>query len=86
MGSHLGPLLADTFMYKLEKEMQEGMLGKFMLYKRYVGGTLIIGNNSKSIENLITLSNHIHPDIGVTSELESINKLGFLDISMTMID
>ncbi|CAH8847754.1 unnamed protein product [Trichobilharzia szidati] len=64
----------------------QGMFGEFMLYKRYVDDTLIIGNNSKSIENFITLFNHIHPNIRVTSELESNNKLGFLDITMTRRD
>ncbi|CAH8837417.1 unnamed protein product [Trichobilharzia szidati] len=85
MGSPLGPLLADMFMSKLEKQMQ-GMLGEFILYKRYVDDTLIIGDNIKSIENFITLFNHIHPNIRVTSERESNNKLGFLDITMTRRD
>ncbi|VDQ11152.1 unnamed protein product [Trichobilharzia regenti] len=61
----------------------QGTLGEFMLYKRYVDDTLIISNNSKSIESFITLFNHIHPNIRVTSELESNNKLGILDITMT---
>ncbi|VDQ04457.1 unnamed protein product [Trichobilharzia regenti] len=70
------PLLADIFMSTLEKQMQR-MLGEFMLYKRCVDDTLIIGNNnSKSLENFITLFNNIHPNIRVTSELESNNKLG----------
>ncbi|VDQ01712.1 unnamed protein product [Trichobilharzia regenti] len=85
MGSPLGPLLADIFMSKLQKQMQ-GMLGEFMLYKRHLNDTLIIGNNSKSIENFITLFNHMHPNIRMTSELESNNKLGFMDITMTRRD
>nr|CAH8852966.1 unnamed protein product [Trichobilharzia regenti] len=73
-------------MPKLEKQMQ-GVLGEFMPYKRrYVDDTLIIGNISKSIENYITLFKHIHPNIRVTSELESNNKLGFLDITMSRRD
>ncbi|VDQ09385.1 unnamed protein product [Trichobilharzia regenti] len=81
MGSPLGPLSAGIFMLKLERQMQ-GILGEFMLYKRSVDDTLVIGNNSKSIN----LFNEIHPTIRVTSELESNNKLGFPDIIMTRRD
>ncbi|VDP98663.1 unnamed protein product [Trichobilharzia regenti] len=62
------------------------MPGKVLLYKRYVDDTLIIGNNIKSIENFITLFNHIHPNIPVASELESNNNRRFLDIAMTRRD
>ncbi|VDQ10735.1 unnamed protein product [Trichobilharzia regenti] len=69
-------------MSKLEKQMQ-GMLVKFMLNKRYVDDTLIIANNGQAIENIITLFNQIYPNIQVTSEIESNNKLGILDTTMT---
>ncbi|VDQ08758.1 unnamed protein product [Trichobilharzia regenti] len=66
MGSPFGPLLADIFMSKLVKQILR-ILGEFMSHKRYMDDRLIIGNNSKSIENFI---NNIHPNIRVTSELE----------------
>ena len=80
MGSPLGPLLANIFMISLE----DSTLPKLELYlcnwKRYVDDTFAYVLPDKIDMILHELSSY-HPNIKFTYELESNNKLAFLDVS-----
>ena len=80
MGSPLGPLLANIFMISLE----DSTLPKLELYlcnwKRYVNDTFADVLPDK-IDMILHELHSYHPNIKFTYELESNNKLAFLDVS-----
>ena len=80
MGSSVGPLLANIFMISLE----DSTLPKLELYlcnwKRYVDDTFAYVIPDK-IDMILHELHSYHPNIKFTYELESNNKLAFLDVS-----
>ena len=80
MGSPLGTLLANIFMISLE----DNNLPKLELYlrnwKRYLDDTFAYVLLDK-IDMILHELNSYHPNIKFTYELESYNKLAFLDVS-----
>ena len=80
MGSPLGPLLANIFMISLE----DSTLPKLELYlcnwKQYVNDTYAYDLPDK-IDMILHELNSYHPNIKFTYELESNNKVAFLDVS-----
>ena len=81
MGSPLGPLLADIFVAKLEKQISNILKG-LPLYKRYVDDILVISRSPAHTYELLATMNNLHPNIRFTVESEKNNQLAFLDISM----
>ena len=80
MGSSLGPLLANIFMIQVE----DSTLPKLELYlcnwKQYVDDTYAYDLPDK-IDMILHELNSYHPNIKFTYELESNNKVAFLDVS-----
>jgi len=71
MGSPLGPLMANAFMCKIEKQLEtENQMPT--LYKRYVDDSLsAMPDVKRASEFLTTLNNsHPRPSIDFTMELE----------------
>ncbi|KAL9976394.1 hypothetical protein ACROYT_G013692 [Oculina patagonica] len=81
MGSPLGPLMANTFMCNIEKQLEtRNEMPAF--YKRYVDDTLsAMPDVETSSEFLITLNNS-HPSINFTMELEENGRLPFLGMDI----
>ena len=77
MGSPLGPLMANAFMCKIEKQLErENKLPIF--YKRFVDDTLSAKAASEFLETL----NKTHPSIDFTMELEENGRLPFLGMDV----
>ena len=81
MGSQWGPLLADIFGAKLEKQISNILKG-LPLYKRYVDDILVISRSPAHTYELLATMNNLHPNIRFTVESEKNNQLAFLDISV----
>ncbi|KAA3679319.1 uncharacterized protein DEA37_0000788 [Paragonimus westermani] len=79
MGSPLGPILADFFMLKIERELATDIAG-LSYYKRYVDDTLAFSRSKQAIDNLVQRLNSCHPNLKVTCEFGTDNCLPFLDI------
>ncbi|KAL9986971.1 hypothetical protein ACROYT_G001201 [Oculina patagonica] len=81
MGSPLGPLMANTFMCNIEKQLEtRNEMPAF--YKRYVDDTLsAMPDVETASEFLITLNNS-HPSINFTMELEENGRLPFLGMDI----
>ena len=81
MRSPLGPLMANTFMCNIEKQL-EARNKMPAVYKRYVDDTLsTMPNKETASEFLMTLSNS-HLSINFTMELEENGRLPFLGIDI----
>jgi hypothetical protein len=79
MGSPLGCLFADIFMSQIE-EAGRHCISTTTFYRRYVDDTLIICKDQTHAIQLLREMNTIHPNIRFTCEMESENKLPFLDL------
>jgi len=79
MGSPLGPLIADVFMHSMEQKLEPHIASQ-LLYRRYVDDILVITKNSDDASNLAERFNSVHPNLKVTWESETSNKLPFLDV------
>ena len=79
MGSPLGPVLADTFMVKLEQNIITTLSKDVSLWKRYVDDTICFVN-SNCINHVLELLNSFHSNIKFTTEIEIENKIAFSDI------
>ena len=81
MGSPLGPLMANAFMCKIEKQLEtENKLPTF--YKRYVDDTLSVMPDLTAASEFLTTLNESHPSINFTMELEENGKLPFLGMNV----
>ena len=77
MGSPLGPLMANTFLCSLEKQLKlRNKLPSF--YRRYVDDTLTIMKDEVSAYSFLHVFNDLHPSISFTMELSTQNTLPFL--------
>ncbi|XP_073237961.1 uncharacterized protein [Porites lutea] len=81
MGSPLGPLMANAFMCKIEKQLEtENKLPTF--YKHYVDDTLSAMPDLTAASEFLTTLNESHPSINFTMELEENGKLPFLGMNV----
>ena len=77
MGSPLGPLMANAFMYSIEDRLQDqGKLLEF--YKRHVDDTLSIMPDTETAEAFLSSLNESHPSVSFTMELGEHGRLPFL--------
>lgn len=81
MGNPLSPFIAEIFMSKLEKKMEEECLMP-RIWMRYVDDIFAIVDKEE-LENLNNCINKIHKNIEFTVEIEEDGKLPFLDILVT---
>ena len=80
MGSPLGPLLAKIFIISLEDSTLPKLELHLCNWKRYVDGTFAYVLPDK-IDMILHELHSYHPNIKFTCEMESNNKLAFLDVS-----
>ena len=85
MGSCLSPFLADLFMDHLENNfILTNNNSEIIHWFRYVDDCLCILNcDAHGAENLLNKLNNIHPKISFTLEVESNQKINFLDLTIT---
>ena len=80
MGSPLGPLMANAFMCKIEKQLEiENKLPIF--YKRFVDDTLSAMPDPEAASEFLTTLNKSNPSID-TMELEENGRLPFLGMDV----
>jgi len=81
MGSPLGPLLANVFMYSIEAKLQQdGKLPSFHL--RYVDDTLTIMPDRESADCFLRNRNDCHPSIKFRMEVETDASLPFIGVRL----
>ena len=77
MGSPLGPLVANAFLYSNEEQLERGnKLPSF--YRRYVDDTVSSVPDIQSATTFLATLNECHPSIHFTMEIADSNKLPFL--------
>ena len=88
MGNPLGPTLANAFLCHHEKNLLKDCPPHFqpILYRRYVDDTFLLFRDLSHIQLVLDYLNSKHPNISFTSEIESNNRLNFLDISVCKVD
>ena len=79
MGSPLGPVLANIFMVELERNIIPTLSNDILLWKRYVDDIICFIKLTPIKKVLQTLNNY-HTNIKFTIEIESENKISFLDV------
>ena len=73
--------MANLFLSHYEGEWLENYHGnKPLFYKRYVDDVLAVFNNENDAKAFLTYLNDKHPNIKFTLELETNNRLPFLDV------
>ena len=82
MGSPLGPLIANAFMCKLEKQFASHPLFP-KLYRRYVDDTITIFPNKAASLHFLDFLNNLHPAITFTIEHEVDGILPFIGINIS---
>ena len=80
MGSPLGPLLADVFMAKLEKNLLNDQITQFDVYLRYIDDIFIVCDKCLQSEDIVVLFNSAHNGISFTHEIEENDQFPFLDV------
>ncbi len=85
MGSPLGPTFANIFMNNLESKFLNDCPSEFLpvTYHRYVDDTLTSFSDLSHAQLFLNYINQIHPNINFTMDIESDNKISFLDILIT---
>ncbi|XP_074629399.1 uncharacterized protein LOC141886989 [Acropora palmata] len=78
MGSPLGPLLANVFMYSSIEETLESEGKMPTYYRRYVDNTLTIMPDKLSADNFLVTLNNCHSSVKFTMEIENDGMLLFL--------
>ena len=89
MGNPLGPTLANAFLCHHEKNWLNDCPPHFqpILYRRYVDDTFLLFRDLSHIQLFfLDYLNTKHPNISFTSEIETNNRLNFLDISVCKVD
>ena len=79
MDSPLGPVLANIFMMELERNIIPKLSNDISLWKRYVDDTICFIKLT-SINKVLETLNSYHKDIKFTIEIETENKISFLDV------
>ena len=79
MGSRLGPVLANIFMVELERNIIPTLSNDILLWERYVDDTIYF-TKLTSISKVLETLNSYHTNIKFTFEIESENKISFLDV------
>ena len=84
MGLPLGPTFANIFLCKWEKIWLNYCPTEFtpLLYKRYLDDTFLVFKSPDHIEKFKNYLNSRHENIKFTSEVETNNKLAFLDVNV----
>lgn len=77
MGSPLGPLIANAFVCKIEKQLEKENKMPFFC-KRYVDDTISAMVDVKIASEFLMALNSSHPSIGFTMGLEENGRLPFL--------
>jgi hypothetical protein len=81
MGSSLGPILANIFMSQFEHQALDQYTGTLpSTYRRYVDDTFLIFQHENDMDLFFNYLNTCHRNIKFTKEIESNNKLPFLDV------
>ena len=81
MGSPLGPLMANAFMGKIEKQLErENKLP--ILYKRFVDDTHSAMPDPEAASEFLETLNKTHPSIDFTMELEENGRLPFFGMDV----
>ena len=81
MGSPLGPLMANEFMCKIEKQLErENKLPIF--YKRFVDDTLSAMPDPEAASKFLETLNKCHPSIDFTIDLEENGRIPFLGMDV----
>ena len=79
MGSPLGPVLANVFMVELKRSIIPTLSNDISLFKRYVDDTICFIKLT-SINKVLETLNSYHKNIKFTIEIETENKISFLDV------
>ena len=79
MGSPLGPVLANIFMVKLERNIISTLSNDILLWKRYVDDTFCFIKLT-SINKVLGTLNSYQTNIRFTIEIETENKTSFVDV------
>ena len=87
MGSPLGPTLANLFLVYYEHKWLEKCPLQFRpkYYRRYVDDIFLMFGSRDHVKKFFKYMNSPHPNIQFTCEVESNNKISFLDISVTSL-
>ena len=81
MGSPLGPLMANVFMYHVEEQLtRDGTVPS--LYKRYVDDTLARMPSTDAAADFLTTLNGLHPNLKFILELPADNMIHFIGIEI----
>ena len=81
MGSPLGPLMANVFLYHLEEKLKlDDMVPEF--YKRFVDDTLSKMPNTIAATEFLARLNNLHPNLSFTMELPVDNKISFVGMEI----
>jgi len=83
MGSPLGLLMANVFMYQLEEKLTcNGLMPN--LYRRYIDDTLARMPNTDAATMFLTTLNglHVHPSLMFTMELCVDDRIPFISIEI----
>ena len=83
MGSPLGPVLANIFTVDLERNIILTLSNDILLWKRYVDDTICFIKLT-SINKVIETLNSYHTNIKFTIEIETENKISFLDVLLIL--
>ena len=85
MGSPLGPLMANTFMYSIEEKLAQG--NKLPnLYRRYVDDTFALVPDFAAATDFLSVLNDTHPAIQFTMETAVNNSLPFVGMVINKTD
>ena len=82
MGSKLSSILADIFMFVIEKDIVKKYEknGKLLTYRRYVDDILIFTKDEESVLEIFEKFNSVHKNLKFTLEKNNNNTLAFLDV------
>ena len=88
MGSPLGCSLANVFLCHHEAKWLDNCPQNFkpLLYRRYVDDTFMLFRERSHIPLFLNYLNQQHPNIKFTHEIESNDKLNFLDVTVEKYD
>ena len=88
MGSPLGYSLANVFLCHHEAKWLDNCPQNFkpLLYRRYVDDTFMLFRERSHIPLFLNYLNQQHPNIKFTHEIETNDKLNFLDVTVEKYD
>ena len=79
MGSSLGPLMVNAFLFSIEEKL-DNKIGE--VYRRYSDDTFATMKNVPAAEDFLSALNSCHPSINFTMELPSDNELPFVGMEV----